>query len=98
MEKDEKSVERITALLRFPNKKQQLNCTTKTFQENHRAVSQYRVKEEIANFETKKKRPVAPILMKTKGSKHVVECQIDIVKQTNFKKVNPNFECMTDQS
>ena len=39
--------------------------------------SAYIIEEEIANVETKKKRWVAPILMKTKSSKLVLEYQID---------------------
>ena len=39
--------------------------------------STYIIEEEIANVETKTKRRVAPILVKTKSSKHVVEYQID---------------------
>ena len=41
-------------------------------EEPSRNESRYIIEEEIANVETKKKRWVAPILMKTKRSKHVI--------------------------
>ena len=39
--------------------------------------STYIIGEEIANFETKKKQLMGPIMIKTKSSKRIVECQID---------------------
>ena len=45
--------------------------------------STYIKEEEITTVETKKKRRVAPILMKNKSSKRVMEFQIDIEASCN---------------
>ena len=64
--------------------------------------STYIIQEEIANSEAKKKRRVAPTLMRKKISKHAVECQIDSGASCNIilhslvckllEDVNPKFQ------
>ena len=75
---EEKDVERRTTLHRFAHKKQQLNYTSKSIQKSHPAMSQHYCR---GNCKCCKKKEamawVAPILMKTKSSKHAMECQID---------------------
>ena len=51
--------------------------------------STFIMEEEIANVETKKKRWVAPILIKIKGNKRVVECQIDSGASCNVISHSP---------
>ena len=66
----------------FSAKASRQKATTKLHQldyseESSSNKSTYIIKEKIANAETRKKWYVAPILMKLKSNKPVVECQVN---------------------
>ena len=56
------------------------------------------IEEEIANVEAKKKRWVAPILMSSKSSKRIVECQIDSGASCNVVSHSLVYKLLQDEN